>query len=165
MSALNEDDACPAADGILLWHREGSAWTLAYEGPGDVQVCPIDRAIPDPIARDFGLCVAPSRNLHAIRGDRLVVRPRLLIQGAHGAYQKLRWRRWGKPTTVARGELHYVDRFSEFRVPVEIKLSRIRHCDFNRRTYTRQAVRAVRARDRAQIRFTTGTISLSCPGS
>jgi hypothetical protein len=141
------------APGVVVLVRDGSRTVRSARGSSRLKP-----------RRALG--VRPSsHNVYAIRGDRLVAKPRMLIQGPHGVYERLRWTRWGKRTTVGRGRLDYVDRDRRFRAPVRITLSRIRYCAVNRRTYTRQTVRIVRARDRARPRFTTGTITLSCPAT
>src|SRR5262245_26792698 len=92
--ATNADD-CAQADGVTLWRQNAGVWTRVYDGPFDEHPCPLDIAVPDAVARDFGLCFRPSRQAYAVVGVNLRVRPRFLIQGAHGVYRKLRWHRWG----------------------------------------------------------------------
>ena len=147
---------------MTLWHHSAGVWSRVYDGPFDEQPCPLDPAVPDVVARDFGLCFRPSRQAYAVVGVYLRARPRLLIQGAHGAYRKLRWQHWGKPTAAARGELDYVDNYMTLRAPVKVTLSQLRYCG-HRRTYLRQKVTPLRRSDRRKLSFATGTIDLSCP--
>jgi hypothetical protein len=77
--ATNADD-CAQADGVTLWHRNAGVWSRVYDGPFDEQPCPLDSAVPDVVARDFGLCFRPSGQAYAVVGVYLRARPRLLVQ-------------------------------------------------------------------------------------
>jgi hypothetical protein len=157
------ESGCDPEEAITLWHLNAGAWSVVYDGPDAVRACPLSAAVPDAIARDFRMCRPPSRRVYAMRGVRFVYKPRVLGLGAHIVFRDLRWSRWGRASTSARTTLDYVDRTTSFRAPVRITLSRIRTCGVNRRVYTRQTVRAVRASDRARLRFATGSITLRCP--
>ena len=161
----NNSRNCPAGDGVIVLQQTPTfGWRVRYQGPNDPTAtrCPI-RPIPTSVGVDLNLCLAPSRRVFAIDLGRLLFRPRTLTYGAHAALIRLRWRNWGRPRATARGLLDYGDRYTRFRLPVRVTLSRIGFCEVNRRTYRRQTVTAVRRRDRPRLHYLTGTTRLMCP--
>jgi len=103
-----------------------------------------------------------SRRVYVPRGLRLVYRPRLLVHGAHSELRDLRWRRWGRKTTTARGVLDYSDASARFRAPIRVRLSNIGTCG-RKRTYLRQTITFLRDSDRRRWGALDGTTRLLCP--
>ena len=158
---------------VLRWELSG--WVVVAIGrdlidatdynDNDIHLCP--SKIPARIGEDLRwydreLCRGTSRRVYAPRGNRFVVRPRRLSQGAHGTYQKLRWRHWGTRRALARGELRYADAHDAFTVPVRITLSRRAQCG-TRRTYLRMSMRFVHSADARRYGALDGELNLTCP--
>ncbi len=119
------DDDCPEGDGVIMLHLVEGVWRNAYTGPAEQTPCPLDRAIPDTVARDLDLCFRPSSKIYMpYWDDRLKYKPKTLPQGAHGLISKLKWRSWGKPVATGTGIFDYVDAYERFERPVKISLSR-----------------------------------------
>ena len=158
-------DCAPDWDDQVIVLRARLSWEVVAEWQSGTAVCP--PAVPSDVGQDLrwgavSACLPASRRVYVPRGGRLSYRPSYLVQGAHGVFENLRWQRWGTTRASGRGFLFYSDRYSTFRLPVRIALSRRRPCG-TRRTYRRITIRAARARDRARLRFTTGTSALRCP--
>ena len=104
-----------------------------------------------------------SRRVYVGRISSLVYRPRTLNQGAHGFFEKLAWRGWGRAAARGRGKINYADRYDQFRLPVRVTLSRVRLCGL-KRVYTRVAVRFVRRSDARRAPGIQGTSTFpACP--
>ena len=140
-------------------------YSTDYRG-NDIYLCP--SKIPARIGEDlrslggWQVCRGTSRRVYTVRGDWFVVRPRRLSQGAHGSYEKLRWRHWGTRRAVARGQLRYADADDAFTVPVRITLSRRGLCGAFR-TYLRMSMRFVRSADARRYGALDGALNLTCP--
>ena len=169
-------EAYPELGGFVRVLRWGpSGWVVVATGrdlidatdynDNDIHLCP--SKIPARIGEDlrwhaWELCRGTSRLVYTVRGNRFVVRPRRLSQGAHGTYQKLRWRHWGTRRAVARGELRYADAHDAFTAPVRITLSRRGQCG-TRRTYLRMSMRFVHRADARRYGALDGALNLNCP--
>ena len=163
---------------VRVLRRGPSGWVVVATGrdlidatdynDNDITLCP--SKIPGRIGEDlrgYGgldgeLCLGTSRRVYAVRGNWFVVRPRRLSQGAHGAYEKLRWRHWGTRRAVARGELRYADAQDAFTAPVRITLSRRGQCG-TRRTYLRMSMRFVHSADARRYGTLDGARNMTCP--
>jgi len=92
---------------------------------GDVMVhCSVAK-LPVGAGMDLGACTDRIYARNTV-GDDLATayKPRRIIQGAHGVFQRLRWSWWSSKSAMARGQFDYSDAYVQFRVPVTIKLSR-----------------------------------------
>ena len=163
---------------VRVLRRGPSGWVVVATGRdlidatdyigNDVTLCP--SKIPGRIGEDLRgsgtidgeLCLGRSRRVYAVRGNWFVVRPRRLSQGAHGTYEKLRWRHWGTRRAVARGELRYADAQDAFTAPVRITLSRRGQCG-TRRTYLRISMRFVHSADARRYGTLDGARNMICP--
>ena len=170
-------EAWPERSGFVrALRREPSGWVVVATGRDliytqdysgdDIHLCP--STIPARIGEDlrdsggWPLCRGTSRRVYTVRGDRFVVRPRRLSQGAHGTYEKLRWRHWGTRRAVASGQLRYADAHDAFTVPVRITLSRRRLCG-PLRTYLRMSMRFTQSADARRYGALDGARNLTCP--
>lgn len=161
-AAADPPPTCDGANGAVALHRTATGWKVRLEDAGFPFVCPLSR-VPTPIARDFGLCRPPSVRVYVGRFGKLVYKPHRLQQGAHGFFDRLSWRHWGRARTSARGVVDYADRYDRFVLPVHITLSRVRTCGFQR-VYTRISIRFVRSSDRARAPGIPGTYTVPvCP--
>lgn len=81
---------------------------------------------------------------------RLKYRPPTVIQGAHGAYVRMRWGFWGQRSATGYGVFSYSDAYDHFRVPIKVHLDRPRPCG-ERMAFTRVKVTARRSKDARKI--------------
>ena len=154
---------CPEGNGVIVLHLHNGAWMTAYTGPADDVPCPLDRAVPDNVAKDLGLCFTPSSKVYLPYFEVFKYKPSKLPQGAHAVIEKLKWRNWGRPTATATGTFDYVDAYERFKAPVKLKAYGRNLCG-HRRSYLRLSISASRAADRKKLSFATGVQRLTCPG-
>jgi hypothetical protein len=158
-TARDAPSTCGGGDGFLVLHDAGvPGWEVVAE-TGGIEPCPF-KGVPDAVAKDLRICEPPSRKVFVARGSSLVFKPKMLIQGAHGAYVKLRWSHWGASTAVGRGTLDYSDP-SVPRYRVRITLSRIALCGAQR-TYQDMKVTWADRPKGARKRFFEGKVHAGC---
>jgi hypothetical protein len=160
-------DGCPDAEAQVVAHRSGNAWSRVTEVE-DQGLCPVD-GVPDAVARDLRLCVAPSRKVYLARpvSTKVTVsslRPPTVWVRDRAYAKKVRWERWGKPTATGRGRLDYYAG-QRFHADVRLTVSRVALCGERRRTYTRISLRFVHAADRRKHGWLETTRTLPCPVS
>lgn len=150
---------CPEGNGIIALHLDEAIWKVLYmaadEPPGPCPMKGAAKSIPTTVGADLDLCLPQSRKVYVtdLSEDGLAIKPRLLPQGAHGAFEHLRWSKWGNKEASGRGRFDYGDLYTRFNVPIRIRLYRVRVCDNGTRIFTRRRVTAVKRSDRSKIRF------------
>lgn len=145
---------CLQGNGFVIFRLEQGAWNLTYQSSGDQ--CPI-KAVPIDISVDLGLCKPISKLAYFYNAwkERLVIKPKRLGQGAHGFYANVRWSKWSATEARASAKLDYADYYTRFRIPVKIRLYRVKTCENGIKLFTRRKVRALHRRDAKRIRFDT----------
>jgi len=150
----DESEACGAGDTAVLRADVTGRFQYVTVAPTELDFCPL-QGVPTPVAVDLDLCLRTTARTYVWEYVRqhLKVKPRTLPQGAHGAFQRLRWSTWNRSTAKARGVFIYDDAYENWKVPVRIRLYRPRLCETGVWLFTRRKLTAVRRRDRDRIRF------------
>ena len=100
---------CPQADGTVVVHLVGGAWTEVAAG-SDFGFCPIP-GVPAAISREFALCRRVTASDYVLGSSAFApngkgfgtAKPRTIFNGGvpSGLVTQIRWRRWG--TALATG--------------------------------------------------------------
>jgi osmotically-inducible protein OsmY len=157
-SAQNPD--CTDADGAAVFHKSGTTWKDIYENSGQ-EGCP--REMPQAVAIDFKICSRPGKRVYIARLGHLVYKPRSLVQGAHGGYERLQWKGWNTATAVGTGVLDYQDAYDTFDLKVRITLTSRGTCG-NKRAYQHMKVRVLTGPADVRRSLSTTDNDLGCTG-
>jgi hypothetical protein len=153
-----DTDGCPTGDGFLTADNAATypgSWLEGFSANADgLPSCEVYE-VPAAVGRDLGVCDPRPAKTYFSALNGLEYKPKRFSQGAHGVYMGLRWQRWTRTVAVGRGTLDYADAYERFRVPVRVRLYRVRFCGDGSRYFTRRKVTAVHVRDRRRIAFDT----------
>lgn len=145
---------CLQGNGFIVVNRDTEGWYVFMQSSGDT--CPL-KDLHTSITADLQLCppVSSLPYFYSHLKGELVIKPKLLGQGAHGGFVKIRWQSWGNARATGRGVFDYSDHYLRFRIPVKFRLYGARTCDNGVRIFTRRKLTAVHKKHAKRIRWET----------
>jgi hypothetical protein len=103
---------CPQADGTVVLHLQGGAWTQVTAG-SDFGFCPI-KGVPAAISREFALCRRVTASSYVLGSAAFAPggkgfgtsKPRTIFNGGvpSGLVTRIRWQRWGSAHAIGFGK-------------------------------------------------------------
>lgn len=145
---------CLLGNGFVVVKRDATGWYIFMQSSGDT--CP-PKDLHTSITADLQLCppISSLPYFYSHLKGELVIKPKLLGQGAHGGFVKIRWSSWGNAQATGRGVFDYSDRDLKFRIPVKFRLYGARTCENGVRLFTRRKLTAVHKKHAKRIRWET----------